>query len=1436
MRARADPPQAATATTVGAVRVERTYLGERLRFGALLECHRRAIAWLLVGGVMLMLAAGEALQPSAGSHHAGRSRILAHDQVAGLPLAAQGPVSAALGGGEAAYRVTGLRARNRAQHLDTDFSPGGVSVASGAARIRLRLTDFGYASALHPVGSTRPHATANRVLYSHGDGLREWYANGPLGLEQGFDLATRPRTGSGPLTLALALSGDLQARLKGSGVSLTGHGAALRYDGLVVWDARGLVLRSWLALERGHLLIRVADSGARYPLRIDPFVQQAELTASDGAASDEFGEVVAVSGSTIVVGARYHKVGSNAHQGAAYVFTNQGGGWAQTAELTASDGAADDAFGTWVAVSGSTIVVGAPSHQVGSNTGQGAVYVFSNQGGGWAQSAELTASNGALGDEFGNSVSVSGSTIAVGAVNRAGGGAGYVFTNTGGGWTQSAELTGSDVAAGDDFGLAVSVSGGTIAVGAEYHKVGSNAHQGAVYVFTNTGGGWAQSAELTASDGALGDTLGSSVAVSGSTIAAGATLHQVGSNVEQGAVYVFTNTGGTWAQSAELTASDGAAGEGFGNYVAVSGSTIAIGGAFHQVGSNRQQGAVYVFTNPGGGWAQTAELTASDGAARDAFGGSVALDGSTIAVGAYNHQVSSNAGQGAAYVFGSGRRSTTAVQCTGSAQPTLQCTATVSDSSGQDPREAPTGTVSFTASAGSFATSSCTPTGNALFVTCSVTYTPPPAGSSTAAVTITGSYGGDGNFDSSEGTFSLCANGQLVRLDSVSTDGPHSDGFRIGSQVVLHGCGFDTGMQLTWGAADQTPERITDSTSVSDDGTTATVTVPWGAVTGPITIKENGSVATLAGQMVDSWRNTEGLSFQNYGGFTTRRQFANAFATSVSTGRTFANGQPILLPRYEVFYSSQDNPGGFCYGFAYFAGQQAGLGSPLFAGHDPFHLDAKSMDQATIQSDWWKQFSDESQAFLRVNYQSAAQVRAALGSVSWNSPAIVSLFWRQTTTYPSGRVVTANQGHAILGFAVQNTSALTPPGDFTIYTYNSNDPYTGGEEGAGLEHASALSASNVAFDTRGTWSFPEFDLSGLPARSLNIEPISKLTGPLHLLQRVGLTGTVGGSTSVVSASGPTGAPVDLAPGTSDGVTVVPQTDSTGRSAASSNPGVRGISEILGPEGRWRETLANQSGQVAAAWYTPSLAARIQASHGQDAVEFDPTDGTLADAPATRAAPSTAGTMSLISGAAGRTERVLSVTGPVARSRATIKLTKTHATLATIKAGVFHIVLSTEGRRTAGQTFQSGPVKLTAGQKLTLTPGSWPRLQGTTVTAAFTGAGHHHTARLRNHLHAPRARVLTAKLHGKTLVVTLATGRVDLQTSAIQLTVTVRHRGRRILAKSVPFLLAKAHGHTIRIPLAKAIPAGASARITVQTRTGGITPTTATTSRTIKLHG
>src|ERR1019366_10197558 len=127
----------------------------------------------------------------------------------------------------------------------------------------------GLASALRPIASSLPVAVANRVNYLH-PGVREWYVSGPLGLEQGFDVLARPAAGSGPLTLEVALSGDLRARLDHGSVLLIGGGVGLRYTGLRVVDARGRTLRSLLQLARGRILIRVSDRGPADPVGARP--------------------------------------------------------------------------------------------------------------------------------------------------------------------------------------------------------------------------------------------------------------------------------------------------------------------------------------------------------------------------------------------------------------------------------------------------------------------------------------------------------------------------------------------------------------------------------------------------------------------------------------------------------------------------------------------------------------------------------------------------------------------------------------------------------------------------------------------------------------------------------------------------------------------------------------------------------------------------------------------------------------------------------------------------------------------------------------------------------------------------------------------------------------------------------------------------------------
>ena len=591
-----------------------------------------------------------------------------------LPTGAQGPISAALGKDDSGYWVhrsaAGFRGENPRQKLVAQFTRKGAEVVSRDLHWRMETRGYGYGDALHRVRAVGPQANANQVEYRR-DEITEWYENGPLGLEQGFTLAHPPGKRNGQsLALELDLRGDLVAALEPAGsdkksksLELRGKDGkvALRYTGLSARDATGRELQSWLEMRGERLLVRVEDREAQYPVVIDPWIQQAELTASDGVAHDWFGISVAVSGSTVVVGAYYHTVGSNPQQGAAYVFAQNGTTWSQQAELTASDGKAGDNFGNSVAISGSTAVVGAPDHAACSDCALGAAYVFVQSGETWSQQAELTASDGAAADFFGYSVAVSGSTAVVGALNHtvgsnSGQGAAYVFAESAGAWTQQVELTASDGMARDAFGFSVAVSGSTVVVGAPAHPFSSgSAGPGAAYVFVQSDAKWSQQAELTASDGAAGDDFGFSVAVSGSTAVVGAPDHQVGSNYAQGAVYVFVEGRGAWSQQTELTASDGMTGDIFGTSAAVSGSTALVGASLHTVGSNQAQGAAYVFVQNGGTWNQQAEFTASDGVAYDDFGFSIAVSDGIAAVGTPTHPYSSSGpGPGAAYVFVSG--------------------------------------------------------------------------------------------------------------------------------------------------------------------------------------------------------------------------------------------------------------------------------------------------------------------------------------------------------------------------------------------------------------------------------------------------------------------------------------------------------------------------------------------------------------------------------------------------------------------------------------------------------------------------------------------------------------------------------------------------------------------------------------------------------------
>jgi hypothetical protein len=472
--------------------------------------------------------------------------------------------------------------RNREQQWRAHFNPGSFEIRpdSGTWTWGLTLVSISGRQASAP---TSLSVNRNRVTYQRPN-IEEWFLNDAHGLEQGFVIASPIATGRLE-DILLEVRGGLLAR--GSGVNLEfvdprTHTAAVRYSGLKAWDAAGRILPSRMHAENSGKAIRltVDTRGARYPLTIDPVAQQAYLKpAAVGSAQsgDSFGSSVALSGDTLVVGAP-----------------------------------GEDSSSTGVNSLPNELALDA-----------GAAYVFIRSGGAWTQQAYLkpaSVGDTQRGDFFGSAVSISGDTILVGAPgedsastgvnstpNETAGdaGAAYVFVRSGATWSQQAYLKVASFGtsqSGDVLGLSVAVSGDTAIVGAPYES-GSNTGvnsapnesatlAGAAYVFVRSGSVWTQQAYLKPA--AIGptqeeDQFGYSVAIDGDTVAVGA-FHESSSSTGvnsspnesarfAGAAYVFTRSGLSWTQQAYLkpTTVGSQAGDSFGSSVGVFGDLIAVG-------------------------------------------------------------------------------------------------------------------------------------------------------------------------------------------------------------------------------------------------------------------------------------------------------------------------------------------------------------------------------------------------------------------------------------------------------------------------------------------------------------------------------------------------------------------------------------------------------------------------------------------------------------------------------------------------------------------------------------------------------------------------------------------------------------------------------------------------------------------------------------------
>jgi Bacterial Ig-like domain (group 3)/FG-GAP repeat len=630
-----------------------------------------------------------------------------------LDQPAQSQISATLGKDDSNYHFApqphGFTAENSKHALSAEFTPSAADLRSGNNHWSIALRGYGYGSELVAINEIMPHANANRLEYLRG-GLTEWYVNGPLGLEQGFTLASPPAKSNGePLTLAFIFSGDLAASVDSGarGLSLKKNGSTvLRYAGLVASDASGRDLPTWLEVAQNKLQLHVDDRGAQYPVTIDPMVQSAKLTSdlalctlggvcSAGNAGDNFGYSVSASsdGNTLAVAAPF-ATGTNTGSGAVYVFVKPKNGWGNCIVVGCDNYVAkitpgipgqvvQSGFGLSVSLSGdaSTLAVLLDTPPPSTNSGAGLIYVYSKPSAGWASTGTYNAILSLYGPteepcgpddpnqndcvtEFFSSVSVNGngSIIVLGyagaVVNSQSNGAAYVFVEPVGGWVSSytpVKLTASDGAHLDLFGQYVSISsdGFTIAAAAPQN----NGYAGAVYVFIQGSNGWVnstQNAKLTYASGDPYEFLGNSVGVTsnGNAVIAGGNgrgfvfLPEILHLCFNGICSVDTFWRNT-SESAQLSGSDGPIGH---FTISGDGSTIAAGGL------ESSPGEAYLFVQPANGWTsstETQKISASDGVPGDGFGNAVSLsnNGTVLGVGAPNATIGSNANQGVAYVL-----------------------------------------------------------------------------------------------------------------------------------------------------------------------------------------------------------------------------------------------------------------------------------------------------------------------------------------------------------------------------------------------------------------------------------------------------------------------------------------------------------------------------------------------------------------------------------------------------------------------------------------------------------------------------------------------------------------------------------------------------------------------------------------------------------------
>ena len=345
-------------------------------------------------------------------------------------------------------------------------------------------------------------------------------------------------------------------------------------------------------------------------LAMESSAKPVKLSPADPVKDQWFGWSVAVDEKHAIVGSpKVDDKGPNA--GAAYPYVRIGDTWkaAEPVKIFPIRSGERDEFGSSVALSGATAIVGAPGNEKG--TGAVFVFIYNPDGERWQQQAKLTAQDKAAGDQFGWSLAINGNVAIIGARfdddDGKSSGSAYIFVRNGESWIQQAKLTADDGATSDNFGQSVSISEDFAIVGAPKHAQAGLKQSGAAYIFGRNGDSWGQKAKLTANDLAAKDQFGFSVAISGDVAIVGAPQND-GNAADTGAAYIFNRSGNTWLQHSKLASKDADEKDQFGNAVSIFYNIAFVGAKFDDELGN-DAGAAYSFLREGDVWNQKKKVT-----------------------------------------------------------------------------------------------------------------------------------------------------------------------------------------------------------------------------------------------------------------------------------------------------------------------------------------------------------------------------------------------------------------------------------------------------------------------------------------------------------------------------------------------------------------------------------------------------------------------------------------------------------------------------------------------------------------------------------------------------------------------------------------------------------------------------------------------------------